>query len=115
MAGIQQVSPDVDIDLRELLAGLRRDGLRNLVIAVLVALLAVAAASLIAPRYYAESRLLIETRESAFTRPENAPLDGRLDVEAIASQVELIGSSDILKKVAERLNLSARPEFSGTN
>ena len=48
-----------------------------------------------------------------FTRTEanadnNNPV---LDEEGVTSQVEVIGSTDILKRVAEKLDLASYPEF----
>ena len=75
--------------------------------------LALAFALLSTPLYRAETRLLIEARESVFTRTEanadnNNPV---LDEEGVTSQVEVIGSTDILKRVAEKLDLASYPEF----
>ena len=70
-------------------------------------------ASLATPYYRAETRLLIDTRESVFTRPrgdtsENTAL---LDEEGVVSQVEIITSTDILKRVAKDFDLASLPEF----
>ena len=58
--------------------------------------------------------ILIETRESVFTRPARAAARATsplLDEEGVTSQVEVIGSTDILKQVAQKLDLSRLPEF----
>jgi exopolysaccharide transport family protein len=75
--------------------------------------LALAAAWLATPYYKGATRLLIETRESVFTRPDagadtNRPI---LDEEGVTSQVEVISSTDILKQVAQKLDLARLPEF----
>ena len=64
-------------------------------------------------QYKAETRILIETRESVFTRPASSGEAERplLDEEGITSQVEVIRSTDLLKQVAKKLNLSRLPEF----
>jgi uncharacterized protein involved in exopolysaccharide biosynthesis/Mrp family chromosome partitioning ATPase len=112
MSGVQNLGPDVDVDLRALFAGLAANWRRNVAIAAIATVLALSAASFVAPRYHAESRVLIETGESTYTRPDNAA-DERpiLDVEGVASQVELIASADLLKKVAAELRLAEHPEF----
>ena len=48
-----------------------------------------------------------------FTRPQGGAEDDRplLDEEGVTSQVEVIGSTDFLKQVALKLNLSSLPEF----
>ena len=70
-------------------------------------------ASLATPHYKAETRLLIETRESVFTRPQGDSESDKplLDEEGVTSQVEVISSTDILKQVARKLDLAKLPEF----
>lgn len=113
MSGTQSTASDIDVDLRKLFASLGRNWLRNLIVAVAVTGLAFVFASLATPHYRAETRLLIETRESVFTRPEpNGEADRPiLDEEGVASQVEVISSTDILKQVSQKLGLSKLPEF----
>ncbi|MBB3235098.1 GumC family protein [Phyllobacterium endophyticum] len=108
------VGNDVDIDIGALFASLWRNKLRILVGSLLLTALAFLLLSLVAPKYRAETRILIETGESVFTRPANQQADDRpvLDQEGIKSQVELIGSSDLLKRVIARLDLAKNPELS---
>lgn len=104
---------DVDVDLGRLFASLARDWRRMLAVALAVAALAFVAAWLVKPKYMGETRILIETRESELTRIDRngdavAPI---LDEEGVTSQVEVITSTDILKKVARDLDLASREEF----
>ncbi|WP_421913453.1 GumC family protein [Mesorhizobium sp.] len=110
---VQSAAADVDVDLRQLFASLARNWLRILVVALIVTGLAFALAWLAKPHYKAETRLLIETRESVFTRPDGTNDNDKpiLDEEGVTSQVEVISSTDILKQVATKLNLSQVPEF----
>ncbi|MET3581898.1 exopolysaccharide transport family protein [Mesorhizobium robiniae] len=110
---VQSAAADVDVDLRQLFASLARNWLRILVIALVITGLALALTWLATPHYMAETRLLIETRESVYTRPDGTNNDDRpiLDEEGVTSQVEVISSTDILKQVAQKLNLSRLPEF----
>ncbi|RVD33084.1 chain-length determining protein, partial [Mesorhizobium sp. M4B.F.Ca.ET.019.03.1.1] len=111
---VQSAAADVDVDLRQLFASLARNWLRILVVALAVTGLAFAFAWLATPHYKAETKLLIETRESVFTRPDGTSNDSEkpiLDEQGVASQVEVIASTDILKQVAAKLNLSRLPEF----
>ncbi|RUW68601.1 GumC family protein, partial [Mesorhizobium sp. M4B.F.Ca.ET.049.02.1.2] len=111
---VQSAAADVDVDLRQLFASLARNWLRILVVALPVTGLAFAFAWLATPHYKAETKLLIETRESVFTRPDGTSNDSEkpiLDEQGVASQVEVIASTDILKQVAAKLNLSRLPEF----
>ncbi|MHA6685546.1 GumC family protein [Mesorhizobium sp. A556] len=113
MSGAQSAAADIDVDLGKLFASLGRNWMRIVVVALVVTGAAFALASLATPLYKAQTKLLIETRESVYTRPENnndadKPI---LDAEGIASQVEVISSTDILKRVATKLDLSRLPEF----
>lgn len=74
------------------------------------------------PVYRTDARLLIERRESVFTRPNderNGPVRADFDTLFIASQVEVLQSSNLLKSVATKLKLASREEFdpllSGSN
>lgn len=113
MSGAQSAAADIDVDLRQLFASLGRHWRRIVVASLLMTGLAFVLAWLATPRYNAETRLLIETRESVYTRPEvNGEMDRPiLDEEGVTSQVEVISSTDILKQVAEKLDLSRLPEF----
>ncbi len=108
------VGNDVDIDIGALFASLWRNKLRILVGSLLLTALAFLLMSLVSPKYRAETRILIETGESVFTRPANQQADDRpvLDQEGIKSQVELIGSSDLLKRVIVKLDLAKNAELS---
>ncbi|MGH6761440.1 MAG: GumC family protein [Phyllobacterium sp.] len=113
MAAAGTVGADADVDIGVLFASLWRDRLRIVLVAILLTALAFVIASLMTPRYRAETRILIETRESIFTRPDgertsDAPI---LDQEGVRSQVEVINSSDLLKAVAKKLDLASHPEF----
>jgi uncharacterized protein involved in exopolysaccharide biosynthesis/Mrp family chromosome partitioning ATPase len=82
---------------------------------LLVAALTFAAVNLATPRYKSEARLLIEGRENVFLRPEAEKLGERdravIDQEAVASQVQLVLSRDLARKVIKDLKLGERPEF----
>jgi uncharacterized protein involved in exopolysaccharide biosynthesis/Mrp family chromosome partitioning ATPase len=113
MPGVQSSASDIDVDLGRLFGSLARRWKRILFVALVATALALAFAWLATPQYRAETRILIETRESVFTRPQGGAEDDRplLDEEGITSQVEVIGSTDFLKQVALKLDLSSLPEF----
>ncbi|RUV80399.1 chain-length determining protein, partial [Mesorhizobium sp. M5C.F.Ca.IN.020.14.1.1] len=113
---VKSVAADVDVDLRQLFASLARNWLRILVVALVITGLAFALTWLATPHYRAETRLLIETRESVYTRPDGTNDNDKpiLDEEGVTSQVEVVSSTDILKQVAQKLNLSRLPEFDET-
>jgi len=113
MSVVQTAASDVDVDLRRLFAGLARNWLRIVVVAVGLSAIAFMLASMATPHYKAETRILIETRESVFTRPAgDSQIDKPiLDEEGVTSQVEVIASTDILKQVARKLDLAKLKEF----
>ena len=114
MSGARPAVSDVDVDLGRLFGSLLRNWFRILVFTLVVTGLAFMLAWMAAPHYRAETRILIENRESVYTRPANATTDADrplLDEEAITSQVEVIGSADILREVARKLDLASREEF----
>jgi polysaccharide biosynthesis transport protein len=81
---------------------------------LLAAGLAFAAVNLVTPRYRSEARVLIETRENIFLRPDAEKALERgsaIDQEAVTSQVQLILSRDLAREVIKTLKLGERPEF----
>lgn len=108
---------DADIDVGALFASLRRNALFIIAGAVVMAALAWAICLLATPDYRAETRILIETRESIYTRPNGETATERplLDPEGVKSQVEVVTSTDILKRVADQLNLITDPNFSSAH
>lgn len=113
MPTMNSTASDVDVDLGRLFSSLVREWKRILVVAVIISALAFMLVSMATPLYRAETRILIETRESVFTRPQGENADNRpiLDEEGVTSQVEVISSTDILKQVAKKLDLARLPEF----
>src|SRR5499433_3050331 len=81
---------------------------------LLAAGIAFIAVNLIAPRYKSEARVLVETRENIFLRPDAEKTTERgvtVDQEAVTSQVQLILSRDLAPEVIKKLKLGERPEF----
>jgi uncharacterized protein involved in exopolysaccharide biosynthesis len=115
MSGMQMGGNDVDIDLRRLALSVRDKWKAILAVTLVVTIAAFLLAYFATPLYRAETRILIEARESAYTRTAGEGEGDRpiLDDEGVASQVEVIGSSDILRRVAAELQLSERSEFQG--
>ncbi|WFP74394.1 exopolysaccharide transport family protein [Mesorhizobium sp. WSM4906] len=110
---VQSAAADVDVDLRQLFASLARNWLRIVLVTLVVTGLAFAFAWLATPYYKATAKLEIGPRESVFTRPAGATNDDKpaTDEEAVATEVQIISSPDILKKVATDLDLEKLPEF----
>jgi uncharacterized protein involved in exopolysaccharide biosynthesis len=81
---------------------------------LLAAGIAFIAVNLITPRYRSEARVLIETRENIFLRPDAEKSTERgttVDPEAVTSQVQLILSRDLARDVIKKLKLGELPEF----
>lgn len=75
--------------------------------------LSVAFVQLVPPRYTAESKLLLESRDSALTRPQQERGDVVLpiDEQAVASQVQVVMSRDLAREAIKRLGLLGNREF----
>jgi len=114
MSRAETAANDVDVDLGALFSSLARNWVAILVVALIITGLALVFAWTATPLYRAQTRILIETRESIFTRPninDNAADNPNLDQEGVTSQVQVISSTDILKEVAKKLKLEGKPEF----
>ncbi|MEA2939419.1 MAG: tyrosine-protein kinase Etk/Wzc, partial [Alphaproteobacteria bacterium] len=78
------------------------------------AAIAFAAVNMMTPRYKSEARVLIETRDNIFLRPDAEKTTERgatVDQEAVTSQVQLLLSRDLAREVVRKLKLGERPEF----
>lgn len=81
---------------------------------LLAAAIAFAAVNVITPRYKSEARVIIETRDNIFLRPEADRTTERattVDQEAVTSQVQLILSRGLALDVIRKLKLGDKPEF----
>jgi polysaccharide biosynthesis transport protein len=82
-------------------------------IAVAAALAAAVIVFMVTPRFTSEAQLLLESRESVYTRAlgERELPGGVFDEQAVASQVQVISSRDVAREVIRRLGLVGNPEF----
>src|SRR5690349_662011 len=106
---------DGELDLRALGLALWRKKRWIIIPTLAAAVLAFVAVNMITPRYRSEARVLIENQETAYNRPEadksgerNAAL---VDAEAVQSQVQLVQSRDLVRKVVYALKLNEMKEF----
>jgi uncharacterized protein involved in exopolysaccharide biosynthesis len=70
--------------------------------------------NLLTPRFKSEARVLVESRENIFLRPEaeKSLIDrGTVDAETVTSQVQLVLSRDLAREVIAELKLETLPEF----
>jgi succinoglycan biosynthesis transport protein ExoP len=112
--GPTQVASAGDVDLGALGRALWRKRVLIGGLTLLAAAIAFAAVNFITPRYKSEARVLIETRENIFFRPDAEKAIERgttVDQEAVTSQVQLILSRDLAREVIKKLKLAERPEF----
>lgn len=72
--------------------------------------------NVVPPRYTGEAKVILESREPAYTRAaqdrpdSNAPIDEQ----AVASQVQVMMSRDLAREAIKRLKLVGNPEFDPT-
>src|SRR5215471_8872315 len=112
--GSPQVVAAGDIDLGALGRALWRKRVLIAGLTLLAAAIAFLVVNMITPRYKSEARVLIETRENIFFRPDAEKAIERsttVDQEAVTSQVQLILSRDLARDVIKKLKLADRPEF----
>ena len=103
-----------EIDLGDLGRALWRKKRWIIGLTLLAAGLAFIAVNLITPRYKSEARVLIETRENIFLRPEaekTLERNATVDQEAVTSQVQLMLSRDLARDLIRKLKLGERSEF----
>lgn len=113
MSGRQYSDQDADIDLGGLVGAIWRRRLLVLLSTVVMGGAAFGITSVMSPRYQAETRILIETRNPSLGSQQNQPQlpEPIIDEAGVASQVALLQSNDLIKQVAKDLELGGRPEF----
>ncbi|WP_121644294.1 GumC family protein [Notoacmeibacter ruber] len=110
MRQVSQHQQDVDLDMGALFGALWVHRLKIVLAILLCTALAVFAVLVLPKSYRSEARLIVETGESVFTRP-NAADQSALDAQAVESQVALATSTEVLSNVIDRLNLAENDEF----
>lgn len=103
----------VEIDLSALAGALKRALRWLLPLCVAVAIATVVVLQFVPSKFRAESKVLIQTSDAVYPGDVRGIEEERalLDNEGVASQVELLMSRDLLRRVAQRLDLAAIPEF----
>ncbi len=106
---------DGELDLRALGIALWHKKRWIILPTAAAALIAFLAVNMVTPRYRSEARVLIENQETAYNRPEADKGGERnptlVDPEAVQSQVQLIPSRDLARKVVYGLKLNELKEF----
>ncbi|WP_264047290.1 GumC family protein [Methylobacterium flocculans] len=96
------------------LAGLLRRSWRWIVIPTALATIgAVAFVQIVPPRYTGEAKILLESRDTSFTRSaqERGEQPQPIDEQAVASQVQVVMSRDLAREAIRRLSLAGNAEF----
>jgi exopolysaccharide transport family protein len=104
---------ETELDVRALSRALWRKAWLLVLLAVVVAAATYFGLGYVEPLYTADSRILIEKRESPLTRPreQTAESAAEFDESAIQSQVEVLRSREIANAVIDKLDLTHRPEL----
>ncbi|WP_238306767.1 GumC family protein [Methylobacterium gregans] len=101
------------VSVAELPGLLRRSWAWILLPTLAAAVAALAFVQLVPPRYTAEAKLLLESRDPAFARTaqERADQATPIDEQAVASQAQVMMSRDLAREAIRRLKLVGNPEF----
>lgn len=104
---------DMALDLGGLLRAIGRALVWLLPLTLFVAVAVFLGLQFVAPKYQAEARILIESTDNRFPGASRGAEEERaiLDSEGVASQVQLLMSTDLARRVAQELDLAAIPEF----
>jgi succinoglycan biosynthesis transport protein ExoP len=104
-----------DLDLPALGAALWRKKRGILLATAVAALLTLVIVQLITPKYFSESRVLIEGRDNIYMRPDvDKDIGDRgssVDETVVTSQAQVVMSRDLAREVVAKLKLNERPEF----
>ena len=104
---------ETELDVRALSRALWRRAWLLAILTVAAAIGTYVGLGFVDPLYTADTRILIEERESPLTRPreDSGDLSRDFDESAIQSQVEVLRSREIAEAVIDKLDLMRRPEF----
>ncbi len=103
---------DGGITLDDLLRSLWAKKLQVIIPVFLVSLVALFFLFSIPPQYSSNTSILVEDRQSVFSRPQGErPTQSRPDELAVASHVQLLLSNDLARRVVADQGLSEIPEF----
>lgn len=101
------------VDLRGILLALKARIKTILAITIAVAVAATVFVFMVTPRFAGETQLLLENRDSVFTRTlsEREIPGGTIDSEAVLSQVQVVTSREVAREAIRRLGLVGNAEF----
>ncbi len=114
---IAALGRDQAIDLSRLARGLKRRWRWVLLPALAAMLLSSAFVLVTTPRYTGVAKVLLEDRESYYTRPDKASgydPASTIDPEAVQSQAETVATFGLARKAIDKLGLAQNPEFNAS-
>ncbi|MEM1047763.1 MAG: Wzz/FepE/Etk N-terminal domain-containing protein [Pseudomonadota bacterium] len=108
-----QGGPDAELDFGRLLRAILDAWVWITAVVVITAVVTYVGVSLIAPKYRAETKILIESQDTALTGSPRGQEEQRavLDQQGVISQVQLLESVDLARSVIRSKNLAALSEF----
>ena len=118
MAGHAELSKDVDIDIPGLFSNIWKKKRLIMILSLVAGAAVFIVMSSVSPRYRANTQLIIEPRESQFTRVDRQNIgvnSNEFDKAAVLSQVQIILSDAIAISTIKKLGLATKPEFSSEN
>ncbi|MDA8870247.1 Wzz/FepE/Etk N-terminal domain-containing protein [Rhizobiaceae bacterium] len=114
MAAHDDLTREVDVDLGAMFQALWRAKGKLLLAAIIMTALVFLLLQVMSPRYRSEARILVRASDSVLSAPDaGANQANSFDDPGIASQVQLLQSRDIARRVIAdpELNLMSNPEF----
>ncbi len=113
MTGEHELNRDVDIDLGGIFGSIWRHKFKIVLASLIVTAIAFVVLQVISPRYRSEARILIQASDPVLSNPDTSVQRSQpsFDDQAIASQVQLLKSRTIARKIIEEMNLKELPEF----
>jgi len=114
MSGHGDLTNDVDIDIAGLLSNIWKMKWMILILCALAGGGIFMVMTSISPRYQTTAQLIIESRESQFTRVEQTNggfISNEFDAAAVLSQVQIILSDSIALSTIKKLDLAVEKEF----
>ena len=117
MSGANSLANDVDIDLAGLFGEIRKKLWLILALPLLSGVALLVFLSGMQPSYRSNAQIIIEKRESVFTRRKDGDFTlsaNQFDEQAVGSQVQVLNSDELAIRVITKLKLADRKEFSSS-
>lgn len=112
LVNMQRTDGAIDLSLSDVFRAVRRRWLWIAVPTLVAFVLSFLWVNLATPLYTGEAKILLENRDSFYTRPgQDREQSAPFDAEAVQSQVQVVMSRDIAREAIRRLSLVGNPEF----